>query len=88
MNVKSILTKDPNYEVVAFPYSQIIEGKEGFLSNCALINSDKGIETFGGGAYKVDKDWLEQVNAGEIADKEYTEEELLLLDVDYDTDWF
>ena len=88
MNVKGILTKDPNYVVVTFPDSQIIEGKEGFLANCALINSEEGLEAFGGGSYRVDKDWLEQLNAGELADKEYTEEEMLLLDVDYETDWF
>ena len=88
MNIKGILTKDPEYVVVTFPDSQIIEGKEGFLANCALINSDEGIEAFGSGAYKVDNDWLEKVNAGEVPDKEYTEDELLLLDIDYETDWF
>lgn len=88
MEIKSVLVKDPDVVVVEFPYSQDIENKEGFLSNCALINSQEGIDIFGSGAYKVDKNWLEKVNAGEVPDKVYSEEELLLLDVDYDTDWF
>lgn len=87
-NIKSVLTKDPDYVVVQFPYSQEIENKSGFLENCSLINSDEGIATFGNAAYKVDKDWLEKVNAGEIPNKEYGENEVLLLDCDYDTDWF
>lgn len=86
--IKSILVKDPSVVVVTFPDSQIIEGKDGFLDNCALINSEKGLEMFGGGAYKVDKKWLEEVNAGEVADREYTEDELLdNLEMDYETDW-
>ena len=88
MEIKGIQTKDPNSVVVTFPDSQVIEGKNGFLSNCALINSEKGIEAFGTGAYRVDTKWLEKVNSGEIENKEYSEEELLLLDVDYNTNWF
>lgn len=87
-SIKSILIKDPDYVVVPFPYSQDIENKSGFLENCSLINSDQGLEKFGSAAYKVDSDWLEKVNAGEIPDKEYSEDDMLMLDVDYETDWF
>lgn len=87
-NVKSTPVKDPSVVVVTFPDSQVIEEKEGFLDNCSLINSDFGILSFGGGAYKVNKKWLEEVNAGNVADREYTPDELEeLLDIDYETDW-
>lgn len=86
--VKSTLVKDPSVVVVTFPDSQIIEEKEGFLENCSLVNSEVGIETFGGSAYKVKKKWLEEVNAGNVADREYTQEELEdHLEIDYETDW-
>ena len=39
--------------VVEFPKSQLIEDKEGFLENVELINSDKGLELYGGDAYLV-----------------------------------
>lgn len=75
------------YVVVMFPESQGITEKEGFLSNCELINSDKGLEVYGSGAYLVDEDWYRKYKNGELADKEYTDDEMLLLDINYDEDW-
>ena len=84
-----IQVKDKSVVVVAFPDSQEIENKDGFLENCALINSEKGLEEFGGGAYKVNRKWYDKVKAGEITDREYTEDELVNnLEMDYETDWF
>ena len=86
--IKGIEIEGRNFVVVPFPESQEIENKEGFLDNCELINSDLGIEVYGGAAYTVKKEWLDQVNNGEIQDKEYTEDELIDgLECNYDTSW-
>lgn len=65
-----------NMIVVQFPESQILDTKEGFFENCELINSERGIQMFGGCAYLVNKDWYEKVKSGEIADADYTEEDM------------
>ena len=62
--------------VVEFPKSQMLEDKDGFLDNVELINSDKGIELYGGGAYLVNEDWYDKVMRGEVAEREYTIEEM------------
>lgn len=63
--------------VVSFPNTQDLENKDGFLENVELINSDKGVELYGFGAYLVNKEWLEKVENGEIPEKEYSEEEII-----------
>jgi hypothetical protein len=63
--------------VVTYPTSQEIENKEGFFDNVELINSDKGIELYGAGAYLVNSEWMNKVMNGEVEDKEYTEMEMM-----------
>ena len=63
--------------VVTYPTAQEIENKEGFFENVELINSDKGIELYGAGAYLVNSEWMTKVMNGEIEDKEYTEMEMM-----------
>lgn len=63
--------------VVSFPNTQELENKEGFLENVELINSDKGVELYGFGAYLVNKEWLEKVKNGEIPEKKYSEKEII-----------
>ena len=65
-----------NKIIVEFPKSQMLDSKDGFLDNVELINSDKGIELYGGGAYLVNKEWYDKVMRGEVADREYTIEEM------------
>lgn len=72
-----------NQIVVEFPKSQMLENKEGFLENVELINSDEGIELYGGSAYLVDEDWYNDVLNGNVADREYTDEEMLSLEINY-----
>ena len=62
--------------IVVFPQSQVIEDKEGFFDNAELINSDKGISLYGGGAYIVNEEWYNKVINNEIPTKEYTEDEM------------
>ena len=62
--------------VVTFPESQNLCEYDGFLDNVELINSDKGIEMFGGDAYLVNEDWYNKVKAGEISSREYSTDEL------------
>lgn len=64
------------YIVVEFPQSQILDSKEGFFENCELLNSDVALNIYGGSAYLVDEDWYRDVLAGNVADAEYTEEEM------------
>lgn len=61
--------------IVTFPKSQSLGNKKGFFENVELINSDKGIELYGGGAYLVNKEWYENVKKGNVEDVEYTDEE-------------
>jgi hypothetical protein len=61
--------------IVTFPKSQSLGDKKGFFENVELINSDKGIELYGGGAYLVNKEWYENVKKGNVEDVEYTDEE-------------
>ena len=63
--------------VVSFTNTQGLENKEGFLENVELINSDKGVELYGFGAYLVNKEWLEKVENGEIPEKKYSEKEII-----------
>ena len=72
-----------NQIVVEFPKSQMLGNKEGFLDNVELINSDKGIEIYGSGAYLVNEDWYNNVLNGNVADREYTDEEMLSLEINY-----
>ena len=59
--------------VVTWPDSQMLSEKKGFLENCELINSDKGIEIYGSSAYLVDEDWFN--NFDNLPDADYTEDE-------------
>lgn len=61
--------------IVTFPKSQSLGDKKGFFENVELINSDKGLELYGGGAYLVNKEWYENVKKGNVEDVEYTDEE-------------
>lgn len=61
--------------IVTFPKSQSLGDKKGFFENVELINSDKGIKLYGGGAYLVNKEWYENVKKGNVEDTEYTDEE-------------
>lgn len=63
--------------VVSFPNTQGLENKDGFLENVELINSDKGVELYGFGAYLVNKEWLEKVENDEIPEKKYSEKEII-----------
>lgn len=63
--------------VVSFPNTQGLENKDGFLENVELINSDKGVELYGFGAYLVNKEWLGKVENGEIPEKKYSEKEII-----------
>ena len=69
--------------VVSYPQNQVLENKEGFLENVELINSDKGIELYGGSAYLVNEDWYNDVLNGNVVDREYTDEEMLSLEINY-----
>jgi hypothetical protein len=62
--------------VVTFPESQTLCEYDGFLDNVELINSDRGVELYGGSAYLVDEDWYNDIKANKIAKREYTDEEL------------
>jgi hypothetical protein len=66
-----------NKIVVTFPESQMLENKAGFFDNVELINSDKGLEMYGGGAYLVNEDWYNKVKNGEVAEQEYTEKDMM-----------
>lgn len=61
--------------IVTFPKSQSLGDKKGFFENVELINSDKGVELYGSGAYLVNKEWYENVKKGNVEDVEYTDEE-------------
>lgn len=61
--------------VVRFPESQILAEKDGYFENCELINSEKGVEMYGACAYLVNEEWYNKVKSGEVADKEYTEQD-------------
>ena len=63
--------------VVQYPNTLELENKDGFFDNVELINSDKGIAIYGAGSYLVNEEWLEKVNNGIIAEKEYTEKDML-----------
>ena len=56
------------YTVVCWPESQNLMGKVGFFQNCSLINSQRGVDTYGSSAYLVNEEWYKQVEAGEISD--------------------
>ena len=55
-------------EVVTWPESQMISEKEGALENCALINSEHGIDIYGSSAYRVNPDWYKKLINGELND--------------------
>lgn len=74
-------------EIVVWPQSQSLVEKEGFLENCELINSVKGIEVYGVSAYLVDSDWYKKFKNGELANVTYTDEDMDNLQVNYDEDW-
>ena len=63
--------------VVQFPNTQILENKDGFLENVELINSDKGVKLYGGGAYLVNEEWYNKVVNNDIAEKVYTANEIV-----------
>lgn len=54
------MDNNKEYVVVEFPEVQDISEKEGFFDNARLINGEKGLATYGGSAYLVDKEWLTQ----------------------------
>lgn len=72
------------YVIVCWPESQMLMEKEGFYENCSLINSERGLEEYGGSAYLVDKDWYQKFVNGELSDAIYDEEDADELDVCYD----
>ena len=47
------------YIVITWPESQKLEELEDFEDNSFLINSEKGILTFGNSAYFVEKNWYD-----------------------------
>lgn len=53
-------------EVVTWPESQNLMALKGFRKNSALINSSKGLELYGPSAYRVEPNWLEKAQNGEI----------------------
>ena len=70
-------------EVVCWPESQNLMGKEGFFENCSLINSERGLEVYGSSAYLVNSEWYDKVLNGEIGDTDlYDDSEEL--DICYD----
>lgn len=72
-----------NLVIVCWPDSQMLMGMEGFYDNCSLINSERGLEAFGGSAYLVDKEWYEKFINNELGydTEEHDDEEL---DICYD----
>lgn len=72
-----------NFVIVGWPDSQMLMGMEGFYDNCSLINSERGLEAFGGSAYLVDKEWYEKFINNELGydTEEHDDEEL---DICYD----
>lgn len=76
-----------SYEIVCWPESQILMGKEGFYENCSLINSQRGLDEYGSSAFLVDQEWYNKVINGEIPDAEYNDEDIDdMLDICYDDD--
>lgn len=71
--------------IVTWPDSQMLMGKQGFYDNCSLINSERGLEEFGGSAYLVDEDWYKKFCNDELPDdtEEHDDEDL---DICYDDD--
>ena len=69
MNNLNYVDEYPDFtEVVTWPESQIIPTKEGALENCALINSEHGIEIYGSSAYRVNPQWYQKLLSNELAD--------------------
>ena len=62
-----ILIMDKNFEIVCWPESQELMAFEGFDENSELINSERGLDLYGSSAYYVDKEWLQEVEKGNIA---------------------
>ena len=54
------------FEIVCWPESQYLMEMSGFFENCSLINTPRGLETYGSSAYLVNKDWYEQLQKGEL----------------------
>ena len=71
--------------IVCWPESQMLMEKEGFIENCSLINSERGLEAYGSSAYLVDEEWYEKFINGELKDstEEYDDD---ALDICYDDD--
>lgn len=70
--------------IVTWPDSQMLMGKQGFYENCSLINSERGIDAFGGSAYLVDEDWYTKFCNGELPDDTEEHDDDDELDVCYD----
>lgn len=71
-------------KIVTWPQSQTLCEKEGFLENCTLLNSESALDKYGSEAYRVDDEWYEKFINGELADVEYSDEEMENLEVDYE----
>ena len=48
------------YIIICWPDSQELMELDGFRENCSLINGERGLDTYGSGAYLVDKDWYDK----------------------------
>lgn len=55
-----------NYEIVCWPESQDLMCYEGFDENCELINSESGLDLYGSSAYYVSKEWLAEIEKGNV----------------------
>ena len=48
------------FEVVCWPESQMLMGRDGFEEDSCLVNDDRGLHEFGSSAYFVNRKWLEE----------------------------
>ena len=72
-------------EVVTWPDSQMLAEKEGFLDNCALINSIHGVEKYGSSAYRVNPKWYQKFINDELED--ISAEEVSRIENELNIDW-
>lgn len=79
-------------EIVTWPDSQMVTEYDGCFENAALINSEAGLDAFGGSAYVVDSKWWKDCLDGKIPtcndDSGYEPETDFMIDWDFDPDTF
>lgn len=56
----------PEYVVVMWPESQVLEDYPGFEDNCFLITDERGLEKFGSQAYFVNIAWYRKVQFDQL----------------------